>query len=179
MILLCCSIFSVIVAKPLQQKQELRVEKALPQDLSAMVQLAMQRHYQYANYQKVFWKVAKDAKYQQRIYFTKQLKNSNAIMLVTKCNQQVVGMLLAHLFKEPPVYDSGVTTYIVDDFVVKSPDMWSYVGPKMLKTLMEYLHEHNVDQIIVMVAHKDKNKRNMLKSFKNLSIMTEWWTGNT
>ena len=153
------------------------IRLASSKDLSSLVHLAMLRHEQYSHYQSIFWRMAPDAKEQQTKYFKSLLAHHHAVFFIATLNNKAIGMIMAHPFKEPPVYNPERKTYIVDDFFVTKEKYWPTVGRELLNTLHSYLKKSGVSQIIVIVGDADKGKVNMLHSTNKYKAMSTWYVG--
>ncbi len=64
---------------------------------------------------------------------------------------------------------------MIDDFCVKSPDLWQDVGRKLLDEIIYQAKQRNVKQIVVVCGDHDFKKAGLLEKY-NLSIASRFYT---
>lgn len=149
------------------------IRPAVAADVDAVTALASQRRSQYARYQPVFWRPAADAEQIHRPYLAHLIEDQDVITLVSEESGTVTGFLVAQLGGAPAVYDPGGQTCDIDDFVV-APGRWATTGVQLLRSAIERAAERGAIQVVVITAHLDENKREVLRQC-GLSIASEWW----
>lgn len=77
----------------------------------------------------------------------------------------------------PEVYDPGGLTLMIDDFCMKSENLWESVGNKLVEVIKFEAKSRGASQILVVCGAHDYTKRQFLKE-QNLSIASEWFVGN-
>jgi hypothetical protein len=157
---------------------DVRIRPADAEDLEAVLELAETQRREYAAYQPVFWRPARQARAEQRHYLAGLLRNEDVLARVAINNGVVVGFIVGRLTAAPPVYDPGGTTCLVDDFAVAEPELWHTVGMELLGAVRDAAREQNAVQVVVITAHLDAAKRAALGA-GGLSIASEWWVGPT
>jgi ribosomal protein S18 acetylase RimI-like enzyme len=142
-------------------------------DLETMAAMASARRSQYAQYQPVFWRPAANAEQVHRSYLAKLISDQDVITLISEESGTVTGFLIATIQGAPPVYDPGGRTCTIDDFAVM-PGRWPTAGVRLLRSAMEHARERGAVQTVVVTAHLDEVKREVLRTC-GLSIASEWW----
>ena len=150
------------------------VRKALEQDIDSMVSLSYEKRREYEKAQPQFWKYAEGAEKIQASWFKELLTNDQYIMLVT---DDISAFLIGRIIPAPEVYDPGGLTLMIDDFCVKTPDLWKNHGRELIEQAKKLGKPKGVSQILVVCGHLDMPKREFLNSI-NLSIASEWYVGN-
>ena len=150
-----------------------QIRPAVTSDVDAMVDLARKRRAEYADYQPVFWHPAADAERQHRHFLTGLVSGTDAIVLVSEDSGAVTGFIIVTLAQAPPVYDPGGLTALIDDFTVE-PEKWLSIGVDLLRAALDAAAGRGAVQAVVVTAHLDGPKRNMLQA-AGLHIASEWW----
>ncbi len=152
------------------------VRLARPDDVSAIVALAEEKRFQYAQYQPVFWRVAEDAVFQHRPFVANQVDRQDVITLVHEDSLGTIsGFIIAIQVAPPAVYDPGGPSCYVDDFWVQGGRDWETVGIELLDAAIDRARrEWGATQVVVVSGHLDHNKREFLTQ-QGLSIATEWY----
>jgi hypothetical protein len=151
------------------------VRAAKAEDLPRVEEIAQQRFAQYAKYQPLYWKVAKDSAERHVLYLNGQLKAGQQIMLVHETNDRVDGFLMAKIVAPPPVYDQSVRTLDIDDFFVSTPSLWSTAGSMMLDAAESAGARRGALQVVVVSGNDDAAKNSFLAS-QGLSRAAVWYT---
>lgn len=139
-----------------------------------MTTLAGIRRAQYARYQPVFWRPAINAHDKHRPYLASLVASGDAITLVAEEAGQLTGFLIATLTPAPPVYDPGGLTCQIDDFVVVPAGKWRTTGADLLRAGLAEAGRRGAVQAVVVTGHRDRPKRQALRSC-GLGIASEWW----
>ncbi len=156
----------------------LHIQKTNFNDLSNLVNLAMQRHVEYQHFDHHFWHLAKNAKNLQQSYFKKLIQTKTTVSFIAYDKKQAVGMIIATPFKEPPIYNPETKSYLIDDFYVTKNCHWQSVGKALLNKVIHQLHQQHVNQIVVISADADKAKKQMLMSMPHFSSLSTWFVGH-
>lgn len=155
----------------------LQAERAGLADLEQLLEIAAARRQDYADYQPQFWRPATDAVARQRDFFASLIDNDDTILVVAREGSSVRGFAIARTTAAPPVYDPGGLTCAVDDFAVADPSDWPTVGPLLLDAVRFWGSDHGATQLVVVVAHQDQPKRELLRTAQ-LDIASEWWVAS-
>ncbi len=91
--------------------------------------------------------------------------------------KEILGFVIGRLVPAPEVYDPGGMTLMIDDFCVRSDDLWGIAGRKLMEEVKKEAKIRKAAQILVVCGAHDTPKRKFLKN-QNLSIASEWFTGN-
>ena len=149
------------------------IYRATKQDIAWMVDLSHAKRTEYEKYQKQFWKMAQDSDEIQKKWFEEEIKKENVIAL---CAKDQSGFAIGKLISPPKVYDAGLTL-MIDDFCVKSPDLWMSVGMELLNELKLEAKIKGVKQVLVVCGDCDSAKYQLLEK-ANLSIASKWYVGS-
>ncbi len=76
----------------------------------------------------------------------------------------------------PEVYNPGGLTLMIDDFCVKSENLWQSAGTRLIEAIKFPSKAKGAMQILVVCGVHDHPKRKFL-SEQNLSIASEWFVG--
>jgi ribosomal protein S18 acetylase RimI-like enzyme len=155
------------------------IRAATKADVNWMVELSHQKRLAYSKAQPNFWKMAKNSDEIQKKYFEKELKNDDVIALVYEEKQ---GFIIGKLVTPPEVYDAGLTL-MIDDFCVKSEDLWMTIGKKLLdecekKAKNIGAKKKKVQQILIVCGDHDMQKFSLLET-TNMKVASRWYTKKT
>ncbi|MBI2735234.1 MAG: N-acetyltransferase [Rhodospirillales bacterium] len=151
------------------------VRKATTGDIKAAVELVERSRRQFQKFQPTFWRKAEHSAASTETFFTKLLAEPATLFLVAVESNQHQGFLIARKFPNPPVYDPGGDTWLIDDFCVAEPQLWLSIGEALLSHATTLIHEHGGVQIVVVSADRDLAKTEMLRR-SDLTIASNWWT---
>ncbi len=140
-------------------------------DISWMVGLSHEKRAAYEKIQPNFWKMAENSNEIQAKWFEEELKNPKVIALTCENN---LGFIIGKLVNPPEVYSAGLTL-MIDDFCVKSPELWGNIGKKLLEKCIEMGKFAGAEQILVVCGKHDRAKYNLLESME-LSTASVWCT---
>ena len=99
------------------------------------------------------------------------------MMLTAESNtQEILGFIIGKLMPAPEVYNPGGSTLMIDDFCVKSENLWQSVGARLIEETKAAAKSRGATQILVVCGAHDHPKRKFL-SEQNLSIASEWFVG--
>ena len=146
-------------------------------DISTMVSLSYQKRRDYEKAQPQFWKYAEDAEEIQSKWFKESLKQHDCLMLVTEENHEVVGFIIGRIIKAPEVYNPGGLTLMIDDFCVKTPQLWNMIGKQLISEIKRLAKDKNASQILTVCGAHDEPKRKLLKNL-GLTVASQWYVGN-
>ncbi|MGE0574357.1 MAG: GNAT family N-acetyltransferase [Reyranella sp.] len=153
----------------------MEVRKAQTADLKATVELAERSRRPLHKYQPTFWRKAANSTAATETFFTQLLTEPDTIFLVAVEGSRHLGFLIARKFPNPPVFDPGGDTWIIDDFCVAEPHLWLSIGEALLSYVSTLIHEHGGVQIVVVSADRDLAKTEMLRR-SEMTIASNWWT---
>jgi hypothetical protein len=136
-----------------------------------MVELSYNKRLTYSKHQPNFWKMSENSNEIQKEWFKEELKNEKVIAL---CYQYQLGFIMGKLIKPPEVYDAGLTL-MIDDFCVKSPELWIDIGKELLEKCIEIAKNKGAGQVLVVCGDQDILKYQLLESL-NLTIASRWYT---
>ena len=147
------------------------IRKANKTDIDWMVEMSYQKRLNYSKKQKIFWKISENSDEIQKKYFEKELKNKNVIALIY---QEKQGFVMGKLISPPEVYDAGLTL-MIDDFCVKSDDLWLTIGKELLNECQREVKIMNAKQILVVCGDHDRQKFLLLETM-NMRVASRWYT---
>jgi len=147
------------------------IRKAKKTDIDWMVEMSYQKRLNYSKKQKIFWKISENSNEIQKKYFEKELKNKNVIALIY---QEKQGFVMGKLISPPEVYDAGLTL-MIDDFCVKSDDLWLTIGKELLCGCQREAKIMNAKQILVVCGDHDRQKFLLLEAM-NMNVASRWYT---
>lgn len=140
-----------------------------------MTRLIERRRAEYEQVQPVFWKRAVGSAARTRWFYRSLLLLARrTLILVADENGHLLGFLVARPVRNPPVYDPGGPTVVIDDFCVTSPEQWSVIGRALLEHTRAIARKAGWRQIVVVCGAADEPKAKFLQSAE-LSIVTNWW----
>jgi len=151
-----------------------QIRTAAAADVAAMTALSGIRREQYAQYQPLFWRPAVGALDKHRAYLASQIDDDKVITLVSEEAGELTGFLIATLTAGPPVYDPGGQTCLIDDFAVSPGERWQTTGTRLLRAALAEAALRGAVQAVVITAHLDQPKRQMLRAC-GLEPASEWW----
>ena len=147
------------------------IRKAKKTDIEWMVELSHQKRLAYSKKHQNFWKMAENSDEMQKKYFEKELENENVIALIYEDKQ---GFIMGKLITPPEVYDAGLTL-MIDDFCVKSDDLWITIGNKLLDECQREAKIMGAKQILVVCGDHDTQKFLLLEAM-NMNVASRWYT---
>ena len=112
-------------------------------DITWMVNLSYQKRLEYSKIQPCFWKMTENSNKIQTEWFKEELQNRNVIAL---CCNDGNGFIIGKLVNPPEVYDAGLTL-IIDDFCVKSSNLWMTFGKELLQKCIKSSKEKSAKQV--------------------------------
>ncbi|MBL6616382.1 MAG: GNAT family N-acetyltransferase [Reyranella sp.] len=151
------------------------VRKADKTDIKATVELVERSRRQLQKYQPTLWRKAAHSAAATETFFIRLLTEPDTYFLVAVEGSQLLGFLIATKFANPPVFDPGGDTWLIDDFCVREPQLWLSIGEALLSHVSTLIHEHGGVQIVVVSADRDLAKTEMLRR-SDLTIASNWWT---
>ena len=119
------------------------VRKAEATDIEAAVELVERSRRQFQKYQPTFWRKAAKSAAATETFFTKLLAEPDTVFLVAVEGGQQQGFLIARKFPNPPVFDPGGDTWLVDDFCVAEPHFWLSVGEALRQAGLRFASGDN------------------------------------
>jgi len=146
-------------------------------DINTLVSLSYIKRRDYEKAQPLFWRYAgSHAEESQAKWFRELLAHKDYIMLTAEMEGKIVGFIIGKLMPAPEVYDPGGLTLIVDDFCVKTEDLWKSVGAELIAEIKAIAKSKGAVQILVVAGHHDNAKCNFLRN-QELTIASEWFVG--
>jgi len=143
-------------------------------DLEAVVHILEARREDYARYEPVFWKRKPGVARSSADYLRTWLNADRTVCLVAIQGEDVVGFLFGREAPTPPVYDAGPTA-VIDDYHVKSPELWPTAGAALLAEARARLKDMGFRQFVVVSGYKDHAKMVFLRDHR-LSLASAWFT---
>jgi ribosomal protein S18 acetylase RimI-like enzyme len=173
----CCAMMLTFGCAILRPPAEMpgTVRAAKTDDLPSIERIAQQKFAQYARYQPLYYKVAKDSADRHLIYLNGQLKAGQQIMLVHETAGQVDGFLMANIVTPPPVYDQSLHSLVIDDFYFAAPSMWPIAGSMMLDAAEHLGRQRGAVQVVAVSGDDDADKNSFLVAH-GLSRSAVWYT---
>jgi predicted acetyltransferase/RimJ/RimL family protein N-acetyltransferase len=147
-------------------------------DISTMVLLSKAKRLAYEKAQPQFWRYAGEEGDNTQIqWFKELLEDKNYVMFTAESGtQEILGFVIGKLMPAPEVYNPGGLTVMIDDFCVKSENLWQSVGAKLIKDIKAAAKVKSATQILVVCGAHDYPKRKFL-SEQNLQVASEWFVG--
>lgn len=150
------------------------IRAAVEADIAAMARLSEQKRTEYEQYAPTFWRKAAEGTPRQMEFFAHLLQQPETIALVSEVEGDIRGFLIARVLEAPPVYDPGSRVAWIDDFCVADVADWETVGKNLLQSAREQAEEGGARLAVVICAHLDQPKREMLRGM-GFSIAAETW----
>jgi len=147
------------------------IREATKSDIDWIVELSHQKRLAYSKEQPNFWKIAKNSDEIQKKYFEKELKNDDVIALIYEGKQ---GFIIGKLVMPPEVYDAGLTL-MIDDFCIKSGDLWMTIGKELLDECQKRAKNMGAKQILAVCGDHDMQKFSLLETM-GMNIASRWYT---
>ena len=165
--------------KKISMSKQITTRPTKSSDIDGMVSLSRSKRLEYEKAQPQFWRYAGEAgDNAQEKWFKELLEDKNYLMFTAASNtQEILGFVIGRLMHAPEVYDPGGLTLMIDDFCMKSENLWESVGNKLVEVIKFEAKSRGASQILVVCGAHDYTKRQFLKE-QNLSIASEWFVGN-
>jgi predicted acetyltransferase/RimJ/RimL family protein N-acetyltransferase len=147
-------------------------------DIDTMVSLSKAKRLGYEKANPQFWRYAgEEGDNTQRQWFKGLLEDKNYVMFTAESEtQEILGFVIGKLMPAPEVYNPGGLTVMIDDFCVKSENLWQSVGAKLIKDIKAAAKVKGATQTLVVCGAHDHPKRKFL-SEQNLQVTSEWFVG--
>jgi GNAT superfamily N-acetyltransferase len=147
-------------------------------DIDPMVSLSKAKRMLYEKAQPQFWRYAgEEGDNTQRQWFKQLLEDKNHVTFTAESEtQEILGFVIGKLMPAPEVYNPGGLTLMIDDFCVKSENLWQSVGHELIEKIKAAAKVKGATQTLVVCGAHDHPKRKFL-SEQNLSIASEWFVG--
>lgn len=147
-------------------------------DISAMVSLSKAKRLAYEKAQTQFWRYAgEEGDKTQGQWFTELLEDENHVMFTAENEaQEILGFIIGKVMPAPEVYNPGGLTLMIDDFCVKSKNLWQSVGARLIEETKAAAKDKGATQTLVVCGAHDHPKRKFL-SEQNLQVASEWFVG--
>ncbi|MBU6140727.1 MAG: hypothetical protein KGP29_04115 [Proteobacteria bacterium] len=154
------------------KKGSAEILTATKQDISWMVDLSHSKRADYEQHQKQFWKMAENSDTIQARFFEEEIQKQNVIALRDFGRS---GFVIGKIISPPEVYDAGATL-MIDDFCVKSPNLWLSTGLELLNEITSRAKSKGAKQILLVCGNHDLEKSQLLEKAK-LSVASKWYVG--
>jgi len=151
------------------------VRKAQSGDIESMAHIAELRRLHYQELEPVFWKKAENSEQIGKAFFRQLIEDSTTHMFVIDGEDGVTGFLIAKEARNPPVYNPGGSSYVIDDFALADPVTWSVQGKALLEHIQQYAKDNNWRQLVIVCGDQDNYKKAMLEE-AGLRIASNWYT---
>jgi predicted acetyltransferase len=147
-------------------------------DIDAMVSLSKAKRKLYEKAQPQFWRYAgEEGDKAQEKWFKELLEDKNHLMFTAESDvKEIFGFIIGRLMPAPEVYNPGGLTLMIDDFCVKSKNLWQSVGASLIEAVKAAPKARGATQILVVCGASDHPKCKFLKD-QSLSIASEWFVG--
>jgi hypothetical protein len=152
-------------------------------DVSYMVSLSKAKRLFYEKAQPTFWRYAgEEGDKAQEKWFKELLEDKNYVMFTAendtpKDPREILGFVIGKRIAAPEVYNPGGLTLMIDDFCMKSENLWQSVGHELIEETKAAAKDKGAVQTLVVCGAHDNPKRKFL-SAQNLSIASEWFVGD-
>jgi len=145
-------------------------------DIDAMVLLSKAKRLAYEKAQPQFWRYAgEEGDKVQEKWFKELLGDKNYVMFTAENDtQEILGFVIGKLMPAPEVYNPGGLTVMIDDFCVKSENLWQSVGTRLIEEIKAAAKNKGATQTLVVCGAHDHPKRKFL-SEQNLQVASEWF----
>lgn len=155
-----------------------QVRFSTSQDIGVMLSLSKAKRLAYEKAQPQFWRYSgREAEESQAKWFAELINSDKHISLIAQdSDHQILGFVIGSLISAPAVYNPGGLTLMIDDFCVKSEDLWTTVGDQLIQSIKKYGKEKGAAQILVVCGAHDTLKSQFLRE-QDLSIASEWFVG--
>ena len=132
-------------------------------DISAMVSLSKTKRLAYEKAQPQFWRYAGEkGDNAQEKWFKELLEDKNYVMFTAGDAKEILGFIIGKVMLAPEVYNPGGLTLMIDDFCIKSENLWESVGARLIETIKAAAVSKGATQIIVVCGAHDHPKRKFL-----------------
>ncbi len=144
-------------------------------DVAVCAEMVEARRDLYQTFEPRFWNKAPNSRALTIRWFTHLFGDDKVVKLVSEDASGILGFLIATNFPAPPVFDPGGPNALIDDFYVRSDDLWLTVGAALLEAARTALKERGFAQIVVVGVDRDEAKNALLRR-GDLSLASNWWT---
>lgn len=149
------------------------IRQASSTDVDQIALLAAQKRRQYEKFQPVFHKESEKALELHTAFLKDALPKENNLVWVCETSGHIDGFVIGTIVNAPPVYAAGGKICFVDDFMVKSPDLWATVGRELLNKVMAEAKGKGAVLANVVCGPLDQPKRNLLAG-THFQVASEW-----
>lgn len=153
----------------------MNIRPATTDDVPACVAIIEARRDLYQTFEPRFWNKSANSGALSQGWFSHLFGNEKVLSLVAEDGAALAGFLIASNAPAPPVFDPGGPTALIDDFYVRSDDLWLTTGAALLDAARAALKERGFAQIVVVGVQRDDAK-NALLTRADLSLASNWWT---
>ena len=136
-----------------------------------MMNLSYAKRLDYSKIQPHFWKMSENSNEVQSQFFNEEIAKDDVISL---CNANNLGFIIGKLIHPPEVYDAGLTL-MIDDFCVKTHNLWISVGKELLEGCIKISKDRGAKQVLVVCGNHDTHKNSLLTQM-NLLPASTWYT---
>jgi GNAT superfamily N-acetyltransferase len=151
------------------------IEVARSEDAHEAALLADAKRGEYERYSPVFWRPAKNALERHESWLAKCLDDDTYTSFAARSGSTLVGIAMAaHSVFPPPFRGDPESSWLVDDFFVRSGDDWSGVGVELVEAVEGAARDLGAVRIVVLSARRDEPKRAMLSSL-GYERGASWW----
>ncbi|MDO9336735.1 MAG: hypothetical protein Q7T61_10070 [Caulobacter sp.] len=147
------------------------VRKATAADVEACAALLSAHREQLMAWNPRFWNPSAIAGPMTRAFLGHQVQQAETFLVFER--DGVEGFLIATPAANPPVFDPGGPSVLIDDFCVREGALWPEVGGALLGAAREGWREKGVAQVIAVCADADAAKKSFLQS-QGLATTSVW-----
>lgn len=144
-------------------------------DINALTDLVEARRAALETYAPQFWKRAKDAAKNTRIWFGMLVEDPNTVFLAAEDRGTIIGCAQARPVNVPPVYDPGPTA-TVDDLCVKEGADVAATTASLLAGLKKELAARGFSQIVIVCADREHAMKHAIQS-AGFAPTSAWFAG--
>lgn len=106
----------------------------------------------------------------QSQFFAQEIDKTNVLAL---CDHKKQVFVIGKIISPPEVQDANLAL-MIDDFCVKSPELWSGVGVELFTEIYDLAKLKNAKQVLALCGDHDLEKLAFLKKL-NLSVASNWF----
>lgn len=135
------------MAESREQRAELQVREAVPGDLDQIVALWVEL-LDFHQARDPYYTRVPDSERSSAEHFTRAMESGTSTLLVAESENSVLGYLMAHTERRPPVFVGGAVLSI-SDICVKSGSRRGGVGVAMVNEILRIADEMGIERVEV------------------------------
>jgi GNAT superfamily N-acetyltransferase len=152
------------------------IDAARASDAAQAARLAAVKREEYEQYSPVFWRVAEGALAIHEPFLARCIEDTASFAsFAFREGGELRGIAIAARKVFPPPFRSDPEpSWLVDDFFVSSGELWATVGTALLSAVAAAATDGGATRVIVLSAHRDEPKREMLEA-AGYERGASWW----